>query len=131
MKAPNPVNDLCFIACVICFWNKFSWQCLVLSVCSTYSYSPFVSILRVLYTQQHSGAFCEYSKRKNTSTYIVALWKNLSSINQRHMRGTYKLFFHVLFFSVLFTSKSSFFESRIIIWRMAQLSTLFSLFPWC
>ena len=73
-------------------------------------YSPCGSILRVLYTLYNILVHFVSILREKTQVYIVALWKNLSSINQRHTiyeGNIHTNFYHVLFFSVLFTSKSS------------------------
>ena len=59
----------------------------------------------------HSTTFwciCEYSKRKNTSIHSSSLEKpELDQSETYYIWGEHTDFFHVLFFSVLFTSKSS------------------------
>ena len=47
-------------------------------------YSPCGSILRVLYTLYNILVHFVSILREKTEVYVVALWKNLSSINQRH-----------------------------------------------
>ena len=70
--------------------------------------SMWVNTESTLYTLQHSGAFCEYSKRKNTSIHSSSLEKpELDQSETYYIWGEHTDFFHVLFFSVLFTSKSS------------------------
>ena len=61
--------------------------------------SMWVNTESTLYTLQHSGAFVSILREK-TQVYIVALWKNLSSINQRHTiyEGNIQTFLPCAFF---------------------------------
>ena len=53
--------------------------------------SMWVNTESTLYTLQHSGAFCEYSKRKNTSIHSSSLEKpELDQSETYYMRGTYR-----------------------------------------
>ena len=71
-------------------------------------YSPCGSILRVLFTLYNILVHFVSILREKTQVYIVALWKNLSSINQRQTiyEGNIQTFLPCAFFSRFYSHQN-------------------------